>query len=82
LPSDDEDESGSGSEESETESSESEEEEEKVVKSKGVSGLIELENPNRVAQKTRKLADLDKEDGATGGKPQLSRRERLVFTVM
>lgn len=79
LPSDDEEGSGSGSEseeESESESSSSEEEGEKgevkVPKAKGVSGLIELENPNRQAGKaTKKVTEMDAE-----AKPQLSRRER------
>ena len=42
------------------------------VKPKGVSGLIEIENPNRVAQKTKKASDVQLDDNST----QLSRRER------
>lgn len=38
---------------------------------KGVEGLIEIENPNRVAQKNKKVADIELE-----GPKQLSRRER------
>lgn len=85
LPSDAEEGSGSGSEseeESESESSSSSEEEKeaegeaKVPKAKGVSGLIELENPNRQAGKaTKKVTEMDAE-----AKPQLSRRERLVWS--
>ena len=71
---------GSGSEkeeeeeESETESSSSEEEEDsKEKKAKGVSGIIECENPNRAGAKaTKKVSELT----AEAGKPQLSRRER------
>lgn len=43
-------------------------------KAKGVSNLIEIENPNRVQKKAKKLSNLDKELEAE--KPQLSRRER------
>ena len=50
-------------------SSESEDEERKP---KGAEGLIEIENPNRVKPKQKKVTALDTEDG----KPQLSRRER------
>ncbi|KAK9977949.1 hypothetical protein ABG768_019728 [Culter alburnus] len=40
-------------------------------KRKGVEGLIEIENPNRVAQKTKKVTEIELE-----GPKQLSRRER------
>ncbi|KAG5832856.1 hypothetical protein ANANG_G00295630 [Anguilla anguilla] len=40
-------------------------------KRKGVEGLIDIENPNRVAQKTKKVTELELE-----GPRQLSRRER------
>ncbi|XP_016361535.1 28 kDa heat- and acid-stable phosphoprotein-like [Sinocyclocheilus anshuiensis] len=40
-------------------------------KRKGVEGLIEIENPNRVAQKAKKITDIELE-----GPKQLSRRER------
>ncbi|XP_026785688.1 pdgfa associated protein 1b [Pangasianodon hypophthalmus] len=53
---------GSGSEDSDDES---------ARRRKGVEGLIEIENPNRVAQKTKKVADIELE-----GPKQLSRRER------
>lgn len=43
-------------------------------KAKGVSNLIEIENPNRVQKKSKKLNALSV-DGAPE-KPQLSRRER------
>ncbi|XP_016122851.1 28 kDa heat- and acid-stable phosphoprotein-like [Sinocyclocheilus grahami] len=52
----------SGSEDSDDEGSE---------KRKGVEGLIEIENPNRVAQKAKKVTDIELE-----GPKQLSRRER------
>ncbi|XP_060798094.1 pdgfa associated protein 1b [Neoarius graeffei] len=53
---------GSGSEDSDDESSR---------RRKGVEGLIEIENPNRVAQKAKKVTDIELE-----GPKQLSRRER------
>ncbi|XP_026751457.1 28 kDa heat- and acid-stable phosphoprotein-like [Galleria mellonella] len=59
--------SGSGSEESDSE-------DDAPVKAKGVSGLIEVENPNRVVKKNKKLSNLD--NLGEGEKPQLSRRER------
>ncbi|KAG9338829.1 hypothetical protein JZ751_025266 [Albula glossodonta] len=40
-------------------------------KKKGVEGLIEIENPNRVSQKSKKVADLD-----VSAPKELSRRER------
>lgn len=46
------------------------------AKPKGVSGLIEIENPNRVVQKTKKASEIDAEDSS---KAQLSRRERFVM---
>ncbi|XP_017310607.1 pdgfa associated protein 1b [Ictalurus punctatus] len=53
---------GSGSEDSDDESSH---------KRKGVEGLIDIENPNRAAQKTKKVTELELEEPK-----QLSRRER------
>lgn len=44
------------------------------AKAKGVSNLIEIENPNRVQKKTKKLTTLNKDIDSE--KPQLSRRER------
>ena len=43
-----------------------------------MSGLIEIENPNRVAHKTKKATDIEADDAA---KPQLSRRERFVVST-
>ncbi|KAF9824664.1 hypothetical protein SFRURICE_004121 [Spodoptera frugiperda] len=60
--------SGSGSEE------ESDSDDDRPSKAKGVSGLIEVENPNRVVKKNKKLNNLD--NLGEGEKPQLSRRER------
>jgi len=40
-------------------------------KSKGVEGLIDIENPNRVTKKTKKVRDID-----INAKVELSRRER------
>jgi len=57
----------------ESDSDEESDSEEEEGKPKGVSGLIEVENPNRVAQKTKKASDLNAVDES---KPQLSRRER------
>lgn len=80
----DEDEEASGSESSEESS---DEEEVKEQKAKGVGGLIECENPNRVVSKPKKVTTINTaaSTGSTGGssggssgaaKPQLSRRER------
>ncbi|XP_036416324.1 pdgfa associated protein 1a [Colossoma macropomum] len=56
-------------------SSESEEEssseDEQNQKRSGVEGLIEIENPNRVSQKNKKIAEID-----IGMPRELSRRER------
>ncbi|KAF2364203.1 Casein kinase substrate phosphoprotein PP28 [Trinorchestia longiramus] len=69
---DSDEEAGSDDSESETESSE-EEGEAKVTKPKGVSGLIEQRNPNRMGVKAnRKVTDLPE----GGVKVELSRRER------
>jgi len=44
---------------------------------KGGNSLIEVENPNRVQNKMKKVTDLDDEDGANpAAKPELTRRER------
>lgn len=59
--------------ESESESESESDEEEKEKKAKGVEGVIEIENPNRVVQKTKKITALDVN---TAGTTQLSRRER------
>lgn len=48
--------------------------EEEQQKAKGVEHLIEVENPNRVEKKVKKVAQLDEKDLAEA--PQLSRRER------
>lgn len=39
-------------------------------------GLIEIENPNRVAQKSKKVTQIEMDEPK-----QLSRRERCVFGV-
>lgn len=44
-------------------------------KAKGVSKLIEIENPNRVQKKTKKLSNLNTQLQQSA-KPELSRRER------
>ncbi|KAK7939972.1 hypothetical protein WMY93_003298 [Mugilogobius chulae] len=61
-------EKGSASESEEESSSEDESENRKRS---GVEGLIEIENPNRVSQKSKKVAELDVE-----APKELSRRER------
>ncbi|KAL1494440.1 hypothetical protein ABEB36_010039 [Hypothenemus hampei] len=61
-----------GSEESGSEEETSDDE--PTEKAKGVSNLIEIENPNRVQQKLKKVTKLDTAELAD--KPQLSRRER------
>ncbi|XP_045771555.1 28 kDa heat- and acid-stable phosphoprotein-like isoform X3 [Maniola jurtina] len=55
-------------------SDDSESDEDHPTKAKGVSGLIEVENPNRVVKKNKKLSNLN--TITEGEKPQLSRRER------
>lgn len=55
--------------------SESESESETEGKAKGVENLIQVENPNRVQKKTKKLSQLN-ESLAKSSKPELSRRER------
>ncbi|OQV18879.1 hypothetical protein BV898_07132 [Hypsibius exemplaris] len=67
---------GSGEESDETSSSgsESESSDEEVEKTKGVSALIEIENPNRVAVKNKKISELTIDTSTAG--TQLSRRER------
>lgn len=62
-----------GEEESESESSS--EESEGEAKAKGVENLIQVENPNRVQKKVKKLATLN-ENVKTSSKHELSRRER------
>ena len=49
------------------------------AKPKGVSGLIEIENPNRVAQKMKKASDVQLNDDTTS---QLSRRERYCNNLV
>lgn len=74
------DEEGAGdkeeSEKSDKSSSESESEsDDGTSKAKGVENLIEVENPNRVQKKVKKLATLNQTMDETV-KPELSRRER------
>ncbi|XP_045448469.1 28 kDa heat- and acid-stable phosphoprotein-like [Melitaea cinxia] len=57
-----------------SESDDSDSDEDHPTKAKGVSGLIEVENPNRVVKKNKKLSNLN--NLGEGEKPQLSRRER------
>ncbi|KAM6964629.1 pdgfa associated protein 1a [Tautogolabrus adspersus] len=61
-------EKGSGSESGDESSSEDEND---SRKRSGVEGLIEIENPNRVSQKSKKVAELD-----VAAPRELSRRER------
>ncbi|GBP34030.1 28 kDa heat- and acid-stable phosphoprotein [Eumeta japonica] len=55
-------------------SDESDSDDDHPTKAKGVSGLIEVENPNRVVKKNKKLTTLN--NLGEEEKPQLSRRER------
>lgn len=54
----------------------------KEQKAKGVGGLIECENPNRVVSKPKKVSSINSagststSTSAGAAKPQLSRRER------
>lgn len=45
-------------------------------KAKGVENLIQVENPNRIQRKTKKLSQLNQ--ALDTAKPELSRRERYV----
>ena len=67
---------GKGAAKEESSSSSAEEEssssEDEGAKKKGVSGMIEIENPNRVKKTMKKVSQLDD----VSAKPQLSRRER------
>lgn len=47
------------------------------TKTKGVSDLIDIENPNRVQQKSKKVKDVD-----VDAKVELSRRERYVYIIV
>lgn len=40
--------------------------------------MIDIENPNRVQNKMKKVGDLEKE-GSAGPKPELTRKERYVW---
>ena len=60
--------------ESESEESSEEEEEDAQPKSKGVEGLIEIENPNRAAKKLQKAKDVD-----VNAKVELTRKERYLL---
>lgn len=62
------------SESEEEESSEEESSGDEGRRPKGAEGLIEVENPNRVQVKQKKVSALNND--TSGGKPQLSRRER------
>ncbi|KAF4085138.1 hypothetical protein AMELA_G00113980 [Ameiurus melas] len=65
-------EENSGEEKSGSESEEeSSSEDEKTQKRSGVQGLIEIENPNRVSQKSKKAAEVD-----VDAPKELTRRER------
>lgn len=70
---DEDDKKSAGSDESSSEESSSGDEDGR--KTKGAEGLIEIENPNRVQPKQKKVTALDNDIGA-GAKQQLSRRER------
>lgn len=81
MPSDSDEEDGSKSDKSKesgsSESSSSSESEEEVqARPKGTEGMIDIENPNRVVNKLKKVSQLDTVDVTTAGKPELSRKER------
>ncbi|KAJ8665290.1 hypothetical protein QAD02_006952 [Eretmocerus hayati] len=59
---------------SESDDSDSESESDTEGKAKGVENLIQVENPNRVQKKTKKLSQLN--EALADAKPELSRRER------
>lgn len=58
---------------SDSESEEYSNEEEEEPKAKGVEGLIEIQNPNRVVKKVQKAKDVD-----VNAKVELTRKERYV----
>ncbi|KAJ8263941.1 hypothetical protein GJAV_G00143340 [Gymnothorax javanicus] len=62
---------GAEAESSSESEEESSEEECDQQKKKGVEGLIEIENPNRISNKSKKVTELD-----TSAPKELSRRER------
>ncbi|XP_028671104.1 pdgfa associated protein 1a [Erpetoichthys calabaricus] len=64
-------ENGGAAPESESDSEDESSEEECDRKKKGVEGLIEIENPNRASQKSKKVAEVD-----LSAPRELSRRER------
>ncbi|XP_053366789.1 pdgfa associated protein 1a [Clarias gariepinus] len=64
-------ENGGASESPSESEEESSDEDEKSQKRNGVQGLIEIENPNRVSQKSKKAAEVDVE-----APRELTRRER------
>ncbi|KAM9463082.1 pdgfa associated protein 1a [Clarias gariepinus] len=64
-------ENGGASESASESEEESSDEDEKSQKRNGVQGLIEIENPNRVSQKSKKAAEVDVE-----APRELTRRER------
>jgi len=64
----------SSSDSGESSSGSESESDEEVEKTKGVSALIEIENPNRVAVKNKKISELTID--TTSAVPTLSRRER------
>jgi len=66
-------EGASSSDSGESSSASESESDEEVEKTKGVSALIEIENPNRVAVKNKKISELTIDTTAV---PTLSRRER------
>lgn len=45
-------------------------------KGKGVEKLIEIQNPNRIQKKTKKLSTLNETLASSSSKPELSRKER------
>ncbi|XP_011497215.1 PREDICTED: 28 kDa heat- and acid-stable phosphoprotein-like [Ceratosolen solmsi marchali] len=74
--SDEEDEAAGGkNDESDSDDSDSKSESDTESKAKGVENLIQVENPNRVQKKAKKLSQLN-EALANASKPELSRRER------
>lgn len=62
---------------SDSEEETSSDDDDKKDKHKGVEGLIEVENPNRVAKKSVKARDID-----VNAKVQLSRKERYITTYL
>lgn len=67
---------GGGDDDEDSSSEEESSSDDENRKKKGVSGLIEIENPNHRKKTTTKVTKVDLSAAGTSSKPELSRRER------